>query len=72
MAARTRFKKGKNPTLADDLRSWRERNRFSQSAAAMKLNISKRTLEGWEHGRHEPRGLALVALRAKIGYSVPR
>jgi DNA-binding transcriptional regulator YiaG len=72
MARKQRRRKGKNPSLADDLRNWRERNKLSQSAAALKLKLSKRTLQGWEHERHEPRGLALVALRDKIGRPLPR
>jgi len=33
------------------LRAWRERNNLSQSEAALKLQISKRTLQEWEQGR---------------------
>jgi DNA-binding transcriptional regulator YiaG len=42
-------------TLGDRLRDWREANDLSQSEAAMKLKISKRTLQEWEQGRAEPR-----------------
>src|SRR6267378_5506255 len=32
------------------LRAWRERNNLSQSEAALKLQISKRTLQEWSKG----------------------
>jgi len=47
--------------------AWRKRNRLSQSEAALKLKISRRTLQEWEQGRATPRHLALEALREKIG-----
>src|SRR5205814_9633815 len=44
------------------LRAWRERNNLSQSEAALKLQISKRTLQEWEQDRAVPRGLARSAI----------
>lgn len=54
------------PTLAELLKAWRKRNRYSQSAAAMKLKLSTRTLQNWEQGRREPVGFALRELKEKI------
>ena len=51
----------------DQLYDWRRRNDFSQSEAALKLQISTRTLQEWEQGRARPRHLALVGLNKLIG-----
>ena len=48
------------------MRAWRERNNFSQSDAALKLQISKRTLQEWEQGRAAPRGFARTAIEKAI------
>jgi DNA-binding transcriptional regulator YiaG len=48
------------------LRAWRERNNLSQSEAALKLQISKRTLQEWEQDRIAPRGLARTAIGKTI------
>jgi DNA-binding transcriptional regulator YiaG len=48
------------------LRAWRERNNLSQSEAALKLLISKRTLQEWEQGRAAPRGFARIAIERTI------
>jgi DNA-binding XRE family transcriptional regulator len=48
------------------LRAWRERNNLSQSEAALKLQISKRTLQEWEQGRAAPRGFARTAIEKAI------
>jgi DNA-binding transcriptional regulator YiaG len=45
---------------------WRERNDFSQSEVALKLQISKRSLQEWEQGRAAPRGFALTAVEKAI------
>ena len=52
--------------LSARLRGWREKNDFSQSEAAMRLQISKRTLQEWEQDRAEPRGLASAAIEKAI------
>ena len=49
--------------FADALRSWRRKHNLSQSEAALKLQISKRTLQEWEQGRAEPEGLARIAIQ---------
>lgn len=49
-------------SLGERLCDWREANDLSQSEAAMKLKISKRTLQEWEQGRAEPRHLAMEAI----------
>lgn len=54
-------------TWRDRLYHWRERNDFSQTEAAMKLQVSPRTFQEWEQGRARPRHLALVAMNKIIG-----
>jgi DNA-binding transcriptional regulator YiaG len=49
--------------FADELRSWRHKRNLSQSEAALKLQISKRTLQEWEQRRAEPEGLARIAIQ---------
>ena len=46
--------------------SWREKSDLSQSEAALRLQISKRTLQEWEQERAEPRGLASAAIEKAI------
>ena len=53
--------------MSERLYDWRKRNDLSQSEAALKLNISKRTLQEWEQGRAQPRHLAVAAITAAIG-----
>ncbi len=48
------------------LRAWRERKNLSQSEAALKLQISKRTLQESEQDRAAPRGLAQTAIEKVI------
>ena len=61
---------GSSGSLAERLYSWRERCNFSQSEAALKLKVSKRTLQEWEQGRAAPAHLALAALEGVIGRSI--
>jgi DNA-binding transcriptional regulator YiaG len=63
----TRSRASKPRSLGNRIYAWREKNDFSQSEAALKLRISKRTLQEWEQGRAQPRHLALEAVNAKIG-----
>lgn len=44
------------------LKAWRKSIKMSQSQAAIKLGVPVKTLQNWELGRNEPRGLALTAL----------
>src|SRR5204863_577570 len=62
----TRHRKSAGEELSARLRAWRERNDFSQSEAALRLQISKRTLQEWEQKRAEPRCLALAAIEKAI------
>jgi DNA-binding transcriptional regulator YiaG len=48
--------------LGDRLYEWRKKNDLSQDEAALKLQISKRTLQEWEQGRAESRHLAWDAI----------
>jgi DNA-binding transcriptional regulator YiaG len=48
------------------LRAWRERENFSQSEAALKLQIWKRTLQEWEQARAVPHGFARAAVEKAI------
>jgi DNA-binding transcriptional regulator YiaG len=54
-------------SLGERLYGWRERCNLSQSEAALKLKVSKRTLQEWEQGRAMPAHLALAALEGVIG-----
>jgi DNA-binding transcriptional regulator YiaG len=45
---------------------WREKNDLSQSEAALRLQISKRTLPEWEQERAEPRGFVSAAIEKAI------
>jgi len=49
-----------------DSRIASQRNNLSQSEAALKLQISKRTLQEWEQGRAAPRGFARTAIEKAI------
>jgi DNA-binding transcriptional regulator YiaG len=62
----TRYRKSAGEELSARLRAWREKNDFSQSEAALRLQISKRTLQEWEQERAEPRGLASAAIEKAI------
>ena len=53
-------------SLAERVYEWRKRKDFSQSEAALKLQISKRTLQEWEQGRAQPKHLALEAISRLI------
>jgi DNA-binding transcriptional regulator YiaG len=53
-------------SLSERLYQWRKRNDFSQSEAALKLQVSTRTLQEWEQGRARPRHLAFEAVDALI------
>ena len=57
-------------SLGERLYGWRERCNLSQSEAALKLKVSKRTLQEWEQGRATPAHLALAALEGVIGQSI--
>ena len=48
------------------LRAWRERENLSQSEAALRLQISKRTLQEWEQARAAPNGFARTAVEKAI------
>ena len=50
----------------EDCEPGRERNNLSQSEAALKLQISKRTLQEWEQDRAAPRGFARTAIEKAI------
>lgn len=54
--------------LSERLYDWRRENDRFASEAALRLKVSKRTLQEWEHGRAEPRHLAMEAIVAVIGW----
>jgi putative transcriptional regulator len=66
-AAHVDHKSDGSDTFAARLRSWRERENLSQSEAALRLHISKRTLQEWEQGRAAPHDLARSAVENTIG-----
>jgi DNA-binding transcriptional regulator YiaG len=53
-------------SFSERLFAWRKRKDLSQSEAALKLRVAKRTLQEWEQGRAEPRHLARDAITAII------
>ncbi len=67
MRERRRSSASSRRSLSERLYDWRKKNDLSQSEAALKLKISKRTLQEWEQGRSEPRHLAMEAVGAAIG-----
>lgn len=46
----------------DEIRAIRRAHKLSRAAFAAKLGVSIRTLEGWEQGRFEPSGSAVLLL----------
>jgi DNA-binding transcriptional regulator YiaG len=65
-SARKRSRSSAPKNLRERLYEWRRKNDFSQSEAAVKLQISKRTLQEWEQSRAQPRHLALDAITKLI------
>ena len=65
--AHLQHKNGASDTCAARLRDWRARENLSQSEAALRLQISKRTLQEWEQGRATPQGLARSAVENNVG-----
>jgi DNA-binding transcriptional regulator YiaG len=59
-------------SLSERIYQWREARNLSQSEAAIKLRLSKRTLQEWEQGRAAPTHLALIALETTIGRLINR
>jgi DNA-binding transcriptional regulator YiaG len=70
MSCRVRSKgkrgSGASRELGERLYTWRRKNDLSQGEAALKLQISVRTLQEWEQGRARPSGLALNAINQRI------
>jgi len=64
--ARSRIRSSTPKSLGERLYEWRKEKDFSQSEAAVKLQISKRTLQEWEQGRAQSRHLALDAMNKLI------
>jgi DNA-binding transcriptional regulator YiaG len=64
--ARSRSRTNAPKSLGERLYEWRKKNDFSQGEAALKLQISRRTLQEWEQERAQPRHLALDAINALI------
>jgi DNA-binding transcriptional regulator YiaG len=63
-------RRGVRDSLGEKLYRWRERCNLSQSEAALKLKMSKRTFQEWEQRRATPAHLALTALEGVIGQSI--
>jgi len=61
-----RHKKVETGAFAARLRIWRQRENLSQSEAALRLHISRRTLQEWEQGRAAPHDLARAAVEKAI------
>lgn len=52
--------------LSEELKAWRETAGLKQDEAAKVLGITLRTLENWEQGFSEPRGLAKTAIQVEL------
>ena len=65
-SAHLQHKKAASDTFPARLRKWRERENLSQSEAALRLQISKRTLQEWEQGRAAPHDIARIAIESAI------
>lgn len=58
-------KRRKAPEVgADDVKALRKKLHVSQSQLAGLMDVPKRTVEGWEQGRRQPKGAAKALLRA--------
>jgi DNA-binding transcriptional regulator YiaG len=62
----TRHQRQAAQSLPFRLRAWRKRENPSQSEAALKLQISKRTLQEWEQACAVPHGFARAAVQKVI------
>jgi len=62
----TRHQRLAPQSLGRRLRAWREGKNLSKSEAALKLQISKRTLQEREQDRSAPRGFARTAIEKMI------
>lgn len=49
---------------AHDVKALRSKLHVSQSQLAALMDVPKRTVEGWEQGRRQPKGAAKALLRA--------
>lgn len=58
--------------LAERIKEARNRLNLSQSEAATEWGISKRTLQQWEQGRREPRGLYREKVESILAASAPK
>lgn len=58
--------------MARQVAAWRRREKLSQSQAAVQIGVNLNTLQNWEQGRNEPRGLARAALRQIISPSAEK
>ena len=65
-AVHIQHQKGTGHAFPRRLRAWRERQNLSQSEAALRLQISKRTLQEWEQDRAVPQGFARTAVEKAI------
>ena len=59
---RTPLRKSAPDSLGDQIYAWRKQNNYSQSEAALKLQLSVRTLQEWEQGRARPHALTARTL----------
>ena len=64
--AHLQHQKAASDTFPARLRAWRKRENLSQSEAALRLHISKRTMQEWEQGRAAQHGIAHVAVENAI------
>lgn len=51
--------------FTEDVRRWRQRMKMTQAEAAEILEVSRRTYEGWEMGRHVPSHVSAIRHRMR-------
>ena len=56
--------------LAENLKTYRQKNRLTQSKLAKKLYVSRKTVSNWENGRSQPSFQTLNILSKLYGISV--
>ena len=64
--------RARSTELSKRLRSWRKVHKLSQSAAAIRLGMSRRTLQEWEQGRAIPHELVVDALHLLMARNTRR
>jgi DNA-binding transcriptional regulator YiaG len=54
-------------TFAELVKRWRQKHELTRADASRRLEVPYRTLEDWEAGKREPKGIALRLLIKLFG-----